>query len=65
MSLENDIVMRDIMKASLDLEEALEASRYISHPYSTHPSEDTWLGLLESYVVFDSYNVWMLIGRFI
>ncbi|MFS7992901.1 hypothetical protein Hanom_Chr12g01087751 [Helianthus anomalus] len=62
MSLENDIVMRDIMKASvvvsdrigrdvsaqLDLEEALEASRYISHPYSTHPREDMWLGLLES-----------------
>ncbi|KAF5777212.1 hypothetical protein HanXRQr2_Chr12g0533011 [Helianthus annuus] len=59
MSLENDIVMRDIMKASvvvsdrigrdvsaqLDLEEALEASRYISHPYSTHPSE--WPPLVE------------------
>ncbi|KAJ0724992.1 putative nucleoporin, nucleoporin, nucleoporin, subdomain 1 [Helianthus annuus] len=59
MSLENDIVMRDIMKASVvvsdrigrdvsaqfDLEEALEASRYISHPYSTHPSE--WPPLVE------------------
>lgn len=55
MSWENEIVMRDITKASLvvsdrigrdvsaqlDLEEALEASRYTSHPYSTHPREVT------------------------
>lgn len=25
--------------SQLDLEEALEASRYASHPYSTHPRE--------------------------
>ncbi|CAI9296952.1 unnamed protein product [Lactuca saligna] len=59
MSWENEIVMRDITKASLvvsdrigrdvsaqlDLEEALEASRYTSHPYSTHPRE--WPPLVE------------------
>lgn len=59
MSWENEIVMRDIAKASLvvsdrigrdvsaqlDLEEALEASRYTSHPYSTHPRE--WPPLVE------------------
>ncbi|KAL4574340.1 hypothetical protein LXL04_021169 [Taraxacum kok-saghyz] len=59
MSWENEIVMRDITKAShlvsnrivkdvaaqLDLEEALEAARYTSHPYSTHPRE--WPPLVE------------------
>ncbi|KAI3696316.1 hypothetical protein L1987_79328 [Smallanthus sonchifolius] len=53
MPCENEIVMRDITKAGLvvsdrigrdvsaqiDLEEALEASRYTSHPYSAHPRE--------------------------
>ncbi|KAF7808616.1 nuclear pore complex protein NUP155 [Senna tora] len=64
MSWEDEIVMRDVTSAGLvvsdrigrevasqlDLEEALEASRYASHPYSTHPREwppsvevvDTW-----------------------
>ncbi|XP_073059527.1 nuclear pore complex protein NUP155 [Primulina eburnea] len=55
----NGIVMRDVTNAGLvvsdrigrevagqmDLEEALEASRYISHPYSTHPRE--WPPLVE------------------
>ncbi|KAL6505862.1 hypothetical protein OROHE_023241 [Orobanche hederae] len=50
---ENEVVMRDVTNAGLvisdhisreiagqlDLEEALEASRYSSHPYSTHPRE--------------------------
>ncbi|XP_076952378.1 nuclear pore complex protein NUP155-like [Bidens hawaiensis] len=59
MSREKEIGMRDIVKASLvvsdrigrdvsaqlDLEEALEASRYTSHPYSTHPRE--WPPLVE------------------
>ncbi|XP_071690893.1 nuclear pore complex protein NUP155 [Rutidosis leptorrhynchoides] len=59
MSWGNEIVMRDVTKASLvvsdrigrdvsaqlDLEEALEASRYTSHPYSTHPRE--WPPLVE------------------
>lgn len=49
----NEVVLRDVtnaglvvgdrigreMAAQLDLEEALEASRYSSHPYSTHPRE--------------------------
>ncbi|GFS40517.1 nucleoporin 155 [Actinidia rufa] len=53
MSSENEIVLRDVtnaclvmtdrigrdVAAQLDLEEALEASRYSSHPYSTHPRE--------------------------
>ncbi|GFZ15842.1 nucleoporin 155 [Actinidia rufa] len=53
MSSENEIVLRDVtnaclvvsdrigrdVAAQLDLEEALEASRYASHPYSTHPRE--------------------------
>lgn len=53
MSWEDEIVMRDVTNAGLvvsdrigrevasqlDLEEALEASRYASHPYSTHPRE--------------------------
>lgn len=59
MSWENEINMRDVTNASLvvsdqigrdvsaqfDLEEALEASRYTSHPYSTHPRE--WPPLVE------------------
>lgn len=34
----SDRIGRDVA-AQLDLEEALEASRYTSHPYSTHPKE--------------------------
>lgn len=59
MSREEEIVMRDVanaglvvsdrlgreVAAQLDLEEALEASRYASHPYSTHPRE--WPPLVE------------------
>lgn len=51
--MSGEIVMRDVSKASLvvsdrigrdvsaqlDLEESLEASRYTSHPYSSHPRE--------------------------
>ena len=57
MSQDEEIVMRDVTNAGLcigdrigreaasqlDLEEALEASRYASHPYSTHPREVTTL----------------------
>ncbi|KAF5748043.1 hypothetical protein HS088_TW05G00775 [Tripterygium wilfordii] len=53
MSYEEEIVTRDVTNAGLvvsdsigrevaaqvDLEEALEASRYANHPYSTHPRE--------------------------
>lgn len=53
MSWEDEIVIRDVTNAGLvvsdrigrevssqlDLEEALESSRYASHPYSTHPRE--------------------------
>jgi hypothetical protein len=53
MSWEDEIVIRDVTNAGLvvsdrigrevssqlDLEESLEASRYASHPYSTHPRE--------------------------
>ncbi|KAF5207744.1 Nuclear pore complex protein, partial [Thalictrum thalictroides] len=53
MSWENEIVVRDVTNAGLvvsdrvgrdaatqiDLEEALEASRYSSHPYATQPKE--------------------------
>ncbi|CAN7098474.1 unnamed protein product [Brassica rapa subsp. narinosa] len=75
MSQDEEIVMRDVTNAGLcvgdrigreaasqlDLEEALEASRYASHPYSTHPREwpplievgDTWE--LPS-VLIDRYN---------
>ncbi|OMO93980.1 Nucleoporin protein [Corchorus olitorius] len=59
MSWEEEIVMRDVtnaglvvgdrigreVAAQLDLEESLEASRYASHPYSTHPRE--WPPLIE------------------
>ncbi|CAA7033766.1 unnamed protein product [Microthlaspi erraticum] len=59
MSQDEEIVMRDVTNAGLcvgdrigreaasqlDLEEALEASRYASHPYSTHPRE--WPPLIE------------------
>lgn len=34
----SDRINRDVA-AQIDLEEALEASRYTSHPYSTHPRE--------------------------
>ena len=53
MAREEEIVMLDVTNAGLvvsdrigrevasqlDLEEALEASRYASHPYTTHPRE--------------------------
>ena len=56
MSWEDEIVMRDVTNAGLvvtdriaregasqiDLEESLEASRYVSHPYSAHPKEVTF-----------------------
>ncbi|KAF9613728.1 hypothetical protein IFM89_010170 [Coptis chinensis] len=64
MSWESEVVLRDVSNAGLvvsdrigrdavaqlDLEDALEASRYSSHPYSSHPKEwppavevvDTW-----------------------
>ncbi|KAJ9135718.1 hypothetical protein P3X46_032870 [Hevea brasiliensis] len=59
MLWEEEIVLRDVtnaglvvsdrigreVAAQLDLEEALEASRYASHPYSTHPRE--WPPLIE------------------
>ncbi|XP_010501467.1 PREDICTED: nuclear pore complex protein NUP155-like [Camelina sativa] len=59
MSQDEEIAMRDVTSAGLcigdrigreaasqlDLEEALEASRYASHPYSTHPRE--WPPLIE------------------
>lgn len=34
----SDRIGREVA-SQLDLEEALEASRYASHPYSTHPRE--------------------------
>ncbi|GAB2296935.1 hypothetical protein Dimus_031037 [Dionaea muscipula] len=40
----SDRISRDVA-ANLDLEEALEASRYASHPYTTHPKE--WPPLVE------------------
>ncbi|KAF5750111.1 nuclear pore complex protein [Tripterygium wilfordii] len=66
MSSEEEIVMRDVTNAGLvvsdrigrevaaqvDLEEALEASRYASHPYSTHPRE--WPPLVE---VMDTWEL--------
>ncbi|KAJ7954324.1 Nuclear pore complex protein [Quillaja saponaria] len=66
MSWEDEIVMRDVTNAGivvsdrigrevasqLDLEEALEASRYASHPYSAHPRE--WPPLLE---VLDTWEL--------
>ncbi|XP_044489198.1 nuclear pore complex protein NUP155 [Mangifera indica] len=59
MSWGDEIVMRDVTNAGLvvsdrigreaasqlDVEDALEASRYASHPYSTHPRE--WPPLIE------------------
>ncbi|XP_052204518.1 nuclear pore complex protein NUP155 [Diospyros lotus] len=75
MSWENEIVLRDVtnagivvsdriardVAAQLDLEEALEASRYASHPYSTHPRE--WPPLVEVVdtwelppILIDRYN---------
>ncbi|GKV13203.1 hypothetical protein SLEP1_g24252 [Rubroshorea leprosula] len=57
MSWEEEIVLRDVSNAGIvvgdrigrelvaqpDLEDALEASRYASHPYSTHPREVGWV----------------------
>ncbi|XP_022942342.1 nuclear pore complex protein NUP155 [Cucurbita moschata] len=59
MTMEEDVVLRDVTNAGvvisdrisrevatqLDLEEALEASRYASDPYTTHPRE--WPPLVE------------------
>lgn len=59
MAWRNEIVMRDVFNAGLaisncisrdvgsqlDLEEALEASRYASHPYTAQPRE--WPPLVE------------------
>ncbi|KMT15470.1 hypothetical protein BVRB_3g059730 [Beta vulgaris subsp. vulgaris] len=47
----SDRISRDVA-ARLDLEEALEASRYASHPYTTHPKE--WPPLVE---VVDSWEL--------
>ncbi|GLT96738.1 hypothetical protein SLE2022_143410 [Rubroshorea leprosula] len=66
MSWEEEIVLRDVSNAGIvvgdrigrelvaqpDLEDALEASRYASHPYSTHPRE--WPPLVE---VEDSWEL--------
>ncbi|KAK3027483.1 hypothetical protein RJ639_040284, partial [Escallonia herrerae] len=75
MSWENEVVLRDVSNAGivvsdrigrdlatqLDLEEALEASRYASHPYTAHPRE--WPPLVEVVdtwelppVLIDRYN---------
>lgn len=57
---ENEVVMRDVTNAGLivtdrigreigaqlDLEDALEASRYSSHPYSSHPREVCFAAIL-------------------
>lgn len=70
---ENEVVMRDVtnaglvvgdrigreMAAQLDLEEALEASRYSSHPYSTHPREVCpavmfWVCVVIEHITFSS-----------
>lgn len=34
------------LAGQLDLEEALEASRYSSHPYSSHPKEVNFVSFL-------------------
>lgn len=66
MSTEDEVVMRDVTHAGivisdrisrdvashLDLEESLEASRYASHPYTTHPKE--WPPLVE---VLDTWEL--------
>ncbi|KAL2922250.1 hypothetical protein RDABS01_013741 [Bienertia sinuspersici] len=66
MSNDEDIALRDVTNAGLlvsdrinrdvasrlDLEEALEAARYASHPYTTHPKE--WPPLVE---VGDSWEL--------
>jgi hypothetical protein len=53
MSREEEIVMRDVVNvglvvndrinqevvSQLDLKEALEALRHVSHPYTTHPKK--------------------------
>uniref|UniRef100_A0A0A0KJ04 Nucleoporin Nup133/Nup155-like N-terminal domain-containing protein n=3 Tax=Cucumis sativus TaxID=3659 RepID=A0A0A0KJ04_CUCSA len=59
MALDEDVVLRDVTNAGvvitdriarevatqLDLEESLEASRYATDPYTTHPRE--WPPLVE------------------
>lgn len=66
MSQDEEIVMRDVTNAGLcigdrigreaasqlDLEEALEASRYASHPYSTHPREVSFRNDSTSLILF-------------
>ncbi|CAM8932026.1 unnamed protein product [Rhodiola kirilowii] len=47
----SDRISRDV-SLRLDLEEALEASRYTSNPFSTHPRE--WLPFVD--VLTDRYN---------
>lgn len=41
----SECIGKDAVAGHLDLEEALEASRYTSHPYSSHPRE--WPSLVE------------------
>ncbi|XP_057963326.1 nuclear pore complex protein NUP155 [Malania oleifera] len=76
MAWEDEVVLRDVMNAGLvvsdrigreaaaqlDLEESLEAARYASHPYSTHPRE--WPPLVEVVdtrelppVLIERYNI--------
>ncbi|CAI0383391.1 unnamed protein product [Linum tenue] len=74
MSGEEELALRDVkhaglvvsdrigreVAAQLDLEESLEASRYSSHPYSTHPRE--WPPLVEVTDTWDLPSV--LIERY-
>ena len=67
MSIDEEIVLRDVTQAGLaisdrisrdvaarfDLEEALEAARYASHPYTTHPKE--------VFMVYFSFNYWVFL----
>lgn len=68
MSWDNEILLRDVTNAGLvvsdrinrdaatqiDLEEALEASRYTSHPYSTHPRE-----VISELICFMELSAWV------
>lgn len=65
MALDEDVVLRDVTNAGvvisdriareaatqLDLEEALEASRYASDPYTTHPRE-VILNLMDFFIFY-------------
>jgi hypothetical protein len=79
MSWEDEIVIRDVTNAGLvvsdrigrevssqlDLEESLEASRYASHPYSTHPREVFIFTLsFSNYSLLDSVTVGTFILHF-